>query len=83
MGISTIGIAQEVPPTQSLPIRRGQWFRSDRMRRAPTTLNTSWSCEESFHSLCFKETTLDPILDFRQPLDVIFPYPLKQLSSLG
>lgn len=53
------------------------------MRRASTTLNTSWSCEESSHSLCFKERTLDQIWDLRQTMDVIFPHSLKQLPSLG
>lgn len=57
-----------------------EWLHKEEI---PTTLNTLRSCEESFHSLCFKERTLDQILHFRQPLDVIFPYSLKQLSSLG
>lgn len=82
MGICTTSNAQEVPPSQLMPIRRGQWFRNDcERRRAATTPSTSWSCQGSFHSLCFKKRTLDPILDFRQPLDVTFPYSLKKLSS--
>lgn len=64
--------------------RRRQWFMSDcRRSRAPTALNPPGSCEEPVHSLCFEERSLYPSLDFRQPLDIIFPCSLKELSSLG